>query len=222
MDAGYKLISHQLCPFVQRAAIVLAEKGVAFERIDIDLNNKPEWFLKLSPLGKVPMLVVNGEPIFESSVICEYLDDTIAPKLHPEDPLIRARHRGWMEFAGTMHMVIGVFYNAADELTMNATFADLRNRLEQLEAELRDGPYFIGARFTLVDAVFGPVFRYFDVFDVAGELGFFNQLPRVAAWRRALMSRASVKQAVGVDYVAAMRDLIRSRNTALSKRFADA
>lgn len=76
-----KLISHPLCPFVQRAAIVLLEKGVAFERIQVDLAAKPDWFLALSPTGKVPLLLA-GRPdgsevaIFESMVICEYLEET--------------------------------------------------------------------------------------------------------------------------------------------------
>jgi glutathione S-transferase len=70
-----KLISHTLCPYVQRAVIALLEKGVPFERIDIDLANKPDWFIKISPLGKVPVLVVTDEDgrevaLFESNVIC--------------------------------------------------------------------------------------------------------------------------------------------------------
>ncbi|MBL1241713.1 MAG: glutathione S-transferase family protein, partial [OCS116 cluster bacterium] len=55
------LISHTLCPFVQRAAISLAEKGIEYERKDIDLGNKPDWFLKISPLGKVPLLIVSED-----------------------------------------------------------------------------------------------------------------------------------------------------------------
>src|SRR5918992_3647184 len=84
------LISHKLCPYVQRAVIALNEKGVPFERIDIDLANKPDWFLKLSPLGKVPVLVVEQDGreqvLFESAVIAEYLDETLAPRLHPTNP----------------------------------------------------------------------------------------------------------------------------------------
>ena len=62
---SFTLISHPLCPYVQRAAIVLAEKEIHFEREDIDLANKPDWFLKLSPFGKTPVLLVDGEAIFE-------------------------------------------------------------------------------------------------------------------------------------------------------------
>ena len=80
MTAKLTLISHKLCPYVQRAVIALNEKGVPFERVDIDLANKPDWFLKLSPLGKVPVLIVRGDagevPLFESNVICEYIEET--------------------------------------------------------------------------------------------------------------------------------------------------
>src|ERR1700751_419970 len=98
MAGPLKLISHKLCPYVQRAVIALTEKGVPFDRIDIDLANKPDWFLKLSPLGKTPVLVVGDRAIFESAVILEYLAETQAGPLHPADALERAEHRGWIEF----------------------------------------------------------------------------------------------------------------------------
>ncbi|MGG6499047.1 UNVERIFIED_CONTAM: glutathione S-transferase family protein, partial [Bacteroidetes bacterium 56_B9] len=79
--------SHKLCPYVQRAVIALTEKGVPFERIDIDLDNKPDWFLAVSPLGKTPVLLVGDQPIFESAVILEYLEDTQPKPLHPADAL---------------------------------------------------------------------------------------------------------------------------------------
>ena len=88
------LVSHPLCPYVQRAAISLTEKGVPFERIDIDLADKPDWFKAISPLGKVPLLRVqrNGEEtvIFESAVILEFLEETQANPLHPVDAYARA------------------------------------------------------------------------------------------------------------------------------------
>ena len=85
-----KLVSHKLCPYVQRAVIALVEKDVPFERIDIDLAHKPDWFLKISPLGKTPVLLVGDHAIFESAVILEYLEETEARPLHPSDPLRRA------------------------------------------------------------------------------------------------------------------------------------
>lgn len=216
--SGLLLVSHALCPYVQRAAIVLREKGVAFERVDVDLAHKPEWFLRLSPLGKTPVLVVGDEALFESAVICEYLDETEPPRLHPADPLARARERAWMEFGSTVLNGIAGLYNAADAAALGRAHAALRARFEQLDAELGDGPWFAGARFGLVDAVFGPVFRYFDVIP---EDGLFDRLPRVRAWRAALAARPSVREAVAPDYAARLRAFLQVRGTALSARLQD-
>jgi glutathione S-transferase len=215
------LISHTLCPYVQRAAIVLAEKGVDFDRRDVDLANKPDWFKAVSPLGKTPVLQVDDDAIFESAVICEYLDDTLLPRLHPADALKRAQHRAWMEFGSALLNAIGAFYNAADAASLAQHREDIRSRFTQLEAVLPDeGPYFAGASFSMVDAVFGPVFRYFDVLDSVGEAGFFELLPRVQAWRSALAARPSVQQAVGGGYAGELHRFLLARGSELSRRIA--
>src|SRR5262245_23658873 len=108
------LISHHLCPYVQRAVIALSEKGVAFERVDVDLANKPAWFTALSPLGKTPVLKVGSTPIFESAVILEYLEDTQPRALHPTDPLHRAQHRAMIEYGSSVLNDIAGFYSASD------------------------------------------------------------------------------------------------------------
>lgn len=216
MAPSLVLISHTLCPYVQRAAIVLAEKGLAFERRDIDLANKPDWFLRISPLGKTPVLLVDGEPIFESAVICEFLDETTAPRLHPEAPLDRARHRAWMEFGSALLNTIGAFYNARDAVGLATQVTQIRLRLQQLEEALGAGPYFAGSQFSLVDAVFGPVFRYFEVFDEIQDFGFFDGLPKVQAWRAQLAARPSVHQAAHAEYPALLRSFLRARQSALS------
>lgn len=220
MASQRTLISHALCPYVQRAAIVLAEKGIGFERRDIDLARKPDWFLKISPLGKTPVLRVDGEAIFESAVICEYLDETAAPRLHPEDALQRARHRSWMEFGSAVLNTIGAFYNAPNEEALAARAADLRAKFQQVEAALGSGPYFAGEQFSMVDAVFGPVFRYFDVVDEIGDFGVFADAHKVNAWRHALAQRESVRKAVRPDYPELLRAFLRQRGSALSRRIA--
>src|SRR3569623_178071 len=96
------LVSHHLCPYVQRAAIALAEKGVAYERVYVDLADKPDWFKALSPLGKTPVLKVGATAIFESAVILEYLEETQPHPLHPKDALRRAEHRSMIEFGSAI------------------------------------------------------------------------------------------------------------------------
>ena len=222
MNSRLTLVSHALCPYVQRAAIVLMEKGIAFERRDVDLKNKPAWFIALSPLGKTPVLQVGDDAIFESAVICEYLEETHEPRLHPESALDRARHRSWMEFGSAVLNAIGAFYNAPDASALAARARDIRARFEQIEKVLPAGPYFAGERFSIVDAVFGPVFRYFDVFDTIEAFGFFDGLNKVAAWRDTLSRRDSVVRAVRSDYPELLKQFLRDRRSELSKRMATA
>jgi glutathione S-transferase len=211
MAAALKLISHKLCPYVQRAVIALNEKGVPFERIDIDLANKPDWFLKLSPLGKVPVLVVERDgrevALFESNVICEYIEDTFAEtKLHPQDALVRAEHRAWMEFGSAILSELWGLETTTDPKIFEGKRQAVAAKFARVEAALGAGPFFAGDRFSLVDAVFAPIFRYFDVFDDFAELAVFADAPKVRAWRAQLAKRSSVREAVSKDYP----DLLRA------------
>lgn len=215
-----RLISFPLCPYVQRAAIALAEKGVDFERVDIDLANKPDWFLKLSPLGKVPVLVVEQdgleEVLFESAVIAEYLDETIAPRLHPSDPLERARHRAWIEFASATLAVIYGYYTAPDAAAFEAKASAIEAKFARLEAELGQGPFFAGESFSLVDAAFAPAFRYFELFDRIAGVSPFAGKPKLKAWRDAVAARPSVSEAVIPDYLERLHDFVRAKGAYLA------
>lgn len=221
MRPAMKLVSHHLCPYVQRAAIVLLEKRVPFEREYVDLANKPAWFSAISPLGKVPLLQAGGEVLFESAAICEYLEDTAPPSLHPANPLRRAQHRAWMEFGSAVLNSIAGFYNAPDATALEAKRADLQAKFETIEQHLGGGPWFAGEKFSIVDAVFGPVFRYFDVFDTIADFDVFDRTPKVRAWRRALAQRKSVQEAAPADYPARLAAFLKARNSALSARMRD-
>ncbi|HYD96311.1 MAG TPA: glutathione S-transferase family protein [Noviherbaspirillum sp.] len=214
------LISHALCPYVQRAVIALKEKQAAFERIDIDLAAKPDWFLAVSPLGKTPVLLAGTAPVFESAVICEYLDETLAPALHPRDALQRAQHRAWIEFASAVLNGIWSFYTAKDETAYAAAAQTLKERFAQLEQALGSGPYFGGADFGLVDAAFAPAFRYFEVFGGASGVDLFSDAPKTRAWRDALARRASVREAVSADYPALLRAFVIGQGGVLGRRLA--
>ncbi len=211
------LVSHHLCPYVQRAAIALSEKDIPFRRIYIDLSNKPDWFNTLSPLGKVPLLRVEDHGVvFESAVIVEYLEDTQANPLHPADPLDRARHRGWIEYASSILNDIVGLYSASTLEQFEAKRLVLQNKFGRLELELAAGPYFSGEKFCLVDAAFAPVFRYFDTFEGGGITGIFDCLPKVVAWRKMLCRRGSVISAAPEDYPERLEEFLKNRNSAIS------
>jgi glutathione S-transferase len=148
MSDRLRLISHKLCPYVQRAVIALTEKGVAFERVDVDLANKPDWFLAISPLGRTPVLQVGDTAIFESAVILEYLEETQPKPLHPPDPLRRADHRGWIEFGSTVLSDIAGLYSAPDEAAFKAKATQLEGRFTRLETRVVAASWFDGSVLT--------------------------------------------------------------------------
>lgn len=200
-----ELISHKLCPYVQRARIVLAEKNIPHEIRFINLADKPAWFREISPLGKVPVLLVDGRPLFESAVIAEFLDEISQQIMRqgsmlPADPLLRARSRAWIQFAASNLDRVASLYRASDIASFELAAAGLKQQFARLERELGEGPYFNGLYFSLVDAAYAPLFRYFDVIDRFAELQLFESKPRLLAWRQALQSRSSVQQSVVTDY----------------------
>ncbi len=210
------LVSHTLCPYVQRAAIVLAEKEIPFDRQYVDLSDPPEWFVTRSPLGRVPLLIVDGQVLFESAVIVEYLDEVTAGSLHPEEPMEKARHRAWMEFGSAILDNIGRLYSARTEQAYMTQRHDLMQRFSRLERELGSGPYFSGEAFRIVDAVFGPIFRYFDLFEQYWTEGLFTGLVKLTAWRSALAARPSVRHAVRSDYADELNRFVLDRGSYLS------
>ena len=215
--AKLALISHKLCPYVQRVAIALTEKSVAFTRVDIDLAAKPSWFLAISPLGKTPVLRIEDAAIFESAVILEYLEDTCSPPMHPADPLARADHRAWIEVSSSILNDIAGFYSASAPETFATKTKALTEKFARVEARLTDGPYFAGLKFSLVDAAFAPVFRYFDVFDTIADFGVLEGKPATTKWRLALRERPSVDIAAASDYPTRLRAFLLARKSWLSQ-----
>lgn len=214
------LISHHLCPYVQRSLITLAEKRIPHQRRYVDLGNKPQWFRELSPLGKVPVLQVNGEAVvFESAVICEFLDEVTPDSLHPFDPLAKARHRAWIEFGSQLLNDIARLYNASAEATFNDCVEVIHGKLLRLEPEIQ-GPLFAGDRFCLIDAAYGPIFRYFDTLDPYLPFDVFQDSPAVKAWRGELARRPTVQDAVTEDYPARLKDFLLRRDSHLSTRIS--
>lgn len=214
----FELISNQLCPYTQRASIQLNEKGLLYARTYIDLAVKPAWFDQLSPLGKVPVLRVGDEALFETAVICEYIEDVApATPMWSSRPLDRARERAWAEFASTIIADVFGFYMSPDATAFERKCTDLAGRFRRLEQYLGSGPYFCGARFGLVDAAFAPVFRLFDTFDEIGDFGIFAGLSAVSSYRRALAERPSVRDAVVPNYGQIFRQYLIERGTHLSR-----
>ena len=189
----YLLVSFKTCPWVQRAAIVLREKKIDFEFRHIEPDNRPDWFLAISPHKKVPVLRIDEKiSLFESNAIAEYLDETIAPRLHPEDPVLRAVNRAWTDYVPTFSESVTATGYADDEAAYKASAAKIPGVFERLERALGQqgsGPYFNGARYSLVDAAYAPFLLRYTFLDRIKPLGIIEKFPRLKGWRDALLAR---------------------------------
>lgn len=214
-----ELISFKLCPFVQRSVIVLNEKKVDYDITYIDLKNPPDWFKQISPLGKVPVLKVGDEVLFESAVIMEYLDEVNPPSLHPADPLIKAKNRAWIEFASTLIMAQFNMLMAKEKEASESAEQELRDKLAQLEQQIK-GPLFNGEEFALVDAAFAPIFMRLAMLEEWQPMGLLENLPKVKTWSETLLTRDTVKDSVVENLAELYRGMIASSGSYVSSRFA--
>ncbi|NIR60982.1 MAG: glutathione S-transferase family protein [Gammaproteobacteria bacterium] len=211
------LISFDICPYVQRSVITLQEKGVEFDTTYIDLDDPPQWFLRVSPLGKVPALQVEGTTLFESAVINEYLDEVHPPPMHPQQPLRRAQNRAWIELGSALLVDQYRLMVAEDEQAFEQARAETRAKLRRLEPALGEGPYFNGPRLALIDAAFAPLFQRFAVLESIRPLEPYDGLPAVERWAHALLERPTTTTSVSGDFVDAFKAYIAAKGPYLAR-----
>jgi glutathione S-transferase len=216
MPSRYMLCSFKTCPWVQRAAIVLQAKQVPYDITYIDRDNRPDWFLAISPHSKVPVLRIDGkDALFESNAIAEYLDETAQPRLHPEDPIARARNRAWTDYVSTFASAVSNTMYADSEAEFSAKAAKLGEPFGKLDGALaargNTGPYFNGPKFSLVDAAYAPFLQRYTFMDRLKPLGVIEKFPRLAAWRDALVAASAVKASTVPDIETVWRENLVAR-----------
>lgn len=206
--------------------IVLRAKQIPFEVTYIDLTDKPGWFLAISPHGKVPVLQVDGEPLFESNAIAEYLEEAQPPHLHPTDLIERARNRAWTDFVPTFSAGLSGVYYAATDQDHDKRMDVARQRLTKLEEALtgrpNDGPYFNGPELSLVDAGYAPFLQRFLYVDQWLTTSLLDEFPLVSAWARALVSSAVVEGSVPENFYETFRAGMKRRGFYVGRMMEDA
>lgn len=218
-----KIIAHNLCPYVQRVVILMLEKNISFERIDIDLDNRPAWLMQSSPTGKVPLLITeNNGVLFESQVICDYLDEVSPASLQPIDSFEKAQHRAWTEFGTHMlNIIADIIYRDIRQNNFENSISQLIQQLQFVEAEHSGGSYFAGEDFHLIDAIYASLFRYFPVLQQVTSSPILRNMPRLSAWQQSLSKRSSVQGAVPSHYNELLIKFITAKPSYLSRRLKE-
>jgi glutathione S-transferase len=219
--AKYLLVSFKTCPWVQRAAIVLREKNIDFEFRHIEPDNRPDWFLAISPHKKVPVLRLDDAvSLFESNAIAEFLDETTQPRLHPEDPVVRAVNRAWTDYIPTFAAEVTAVAYADTEADYVKAAARIPAPFERLETALKkqgSGPFFNGKAYSLVDAAYAPFLQRYFFLDRIKRLGHIEKFPRLKAWADALMARRSTHSFPEGEFEAMYRTNLKKRNKYLAQ-----
>jgi glutathione S-transferase len=199
-------------------------KEVEFDVTYVNLQDKPDWFLALSPHGKVPVLKVDDEILFESNAIAEYLDEVVAPRLHPEEPLHRARNRAWTDFTPDFSKALtgNIGYAQSAEAVAEGV-EKAKTPLGRVEAALaargNDGPYFNGPDLSLVDCAYAPFLQRFTFVESYLKTGLLDGFPHIAGWRDALLADKRVTGAVPDNFVPEYRKGLRRRGAHVATLF---
>jgi len=220
----YVLVSFKTCPWVQRVAIVLREKKMDFEFRHIEPDNRPDWFRAISPHNKVPVLRLDDRvSLFESAAIAEFLDETVPPRLHPEDPVERAVNRACIEYLPTFVDLTSGHAYADSEADFDKAAAKVPGAFEKVEQALERqgaGPFFNGTRYSLVDAAYAPFLQRHLFLERIRKLGHIDRFPRVKGWAQALTERPSTHSFPPAEFEAMYRQAVKRRNKWIS-RFID-
>ncbi len=194
------LYTAEVCPYAQRTRIVLGEKGIAHEQVEIDLDDKPDWLIELTPTGRVPVIRHGDFVLWESAIVNEYLDGSF-----PGEALRPGDERGLAVMRGEIRHLDNVFLPVLYRMLFSqepAEQAELRGEVEdgmrflegRLEALQGDGPYWLGPQMSLVDAAFFPFFERVPVFEHYRGLRIPGDCARLRRWLAVVAERPAVAE----------------------------
>ena len=211
----------KLCPFVQRAVIVLNHKNIDYKVTNVDLEDPPGWFNKISPLKKVPLLKIGENDIlFESAVICEYIDDVTPVKLRPDNPLQLAYNRAWIEFGSTCIIDQYMLLLKKTEKEFEEQAEQIISKLQLVENTLNNQPFFNGEQFSLVDATYAPLLIRYEVINNIIPIFDSQSFKNLSGWSDAILGSSAVQESVEPDFLTQYKDKITGFDGYLSSHIS--
>ena len=198
-----KIYSSARCPYAQRTRMLMIEKEIPFELTEVDLRSKPDWFLAVSPYGKVPVIVDDGQTIYESAIINEYLDEKYKNvPMMPKEPVERAKARIWMDYCTNKYLILSrklLLDNGNEELQIENK-KKMKESLLYIEKECfeknANGPFWLGNNISLVDLHYAPFFERFGAFKELFGVEWPEECVKIADWWSAIQKRDSFKMPV--------------------------
>ncbi|KAL9432916.1 hypothetical protein AB3S75_027851 [Citrus x aurantiifolia] len=182
--------------FGMRVRIALAEKGVKYEYKEEDLKNKSPLLLQMNPVhNKIPVLIHNGRPVCESSIIVQYIDEVWKDKapLLPSDPYQRAQARFWVDFIDKkMYDASTKTWTTVGE-EQEAAKKEFFEALKTLEGQLGDKPFFGGDNFGYLDLSLIPFYYTYETF---GKSSVEAECPKFKAWVKRCLQRETIAKAL--------------------------
>ena len=205
MTNDLKLYTFKLCPFAHRVRLTLAEKGLSAERIEVDLKNKPEEFVAISPHRRVPLLLHGELRVWESAVIMAYLDEAFpTPSLMPSAPADRAQARLWIDFADSrLFAATHRLIFERDEAQRGRLIEQMRGDIMVLDHALQSrhaqGFFLLGAQFSLADIALYPWFEQLATLHKLSAFRMPADCHHVYDWSDAVGARPAVKHCAQPD-----------------------
>ncbi|MCD6044935.1 MAG: glutathione S-transferase [Gammaproteobacteria bacterium] len=187
------LYGFRICPFVEKVNILLDEKNIHVERVYVDIRNKPDWFLKISPLGKVPILRVDDVLLFESTVINDFLDSlSAATSLYPTNTIQKHLNKSWIEWGSTLILATYDMTLAKDKESFLAKRLLVEQKLSILQEQVKNSPFFNGEHFSMIDLTYAPLFKRFDRLIYLYSIDLLANYPTLKQWSKNVLQRPSV------------------------------
>ncbi|EGU47915.1 glutathione S-transferase [Vibrio ichthyoenteri ATCC 700023] len=214
-----KIVSFKICPFVQRVTAALEAKNIPYELDFISLNDKPKWFLEVSPNGQVPLLITErGTALFESDAIIEYIQDEYGPLEQGISHEQRALDRAWSYLGAKHYLAQCSTMRSSDEALLAERVVNLQKAFAKVENQWTDGPYFKGAQLSNVDIAWLPLLHRADIVKQHTCFDMLEGFPKLQAWQQALLDTGLMARSVSDDFESAFAGFYLSEQTALGTK----
>ncbi|MEM7221972.1 MAG: glutathione S-transferase family protein [Pseudomonadota bacterium] len=196
-----KIVSFKICPFVQRVTALLEAKAVAYDLEFISLRDKPQWFLDISPNGQVPVLITDqGQALFESDAIVEYIEEAYPPLQAGLSPEARALNRAWSYLASKNYLVQCSAQRSPDQEVLRERSAKLGKAFDRMEKQLGETPFFAGDEIGMVDIAWLPLLHRADIVERRSCYDFIGERPKLKKWQEQLLSSGLAEKSVAPDF----------------------